>query len=390
MADSVFIIGSDTSFRPALMLGQGFPKEINGQPCFYYWKEVLPLGEYLDQKKRKFIVDDKRRDVLISCMRRASQHGYQPHLPTNHDSRDGKDNLGFIVDARANERGSLELLHQVIGEDANKIVARNKSSICTVKDFVDEKGNRYEELIDHNAIIPDPRISGLGGFKPALAAARGASDDAVVLELAASQEKEQTMPLDFSKLRKRLGAADTVPDDQLLTLADNRLAELDQQKTAAEAAKTEAEGKATAAEGRITELSRSRVQMPDENTLSLVMDSVESARDQAVRSGGISKATADRISALFLHNGKPTELALSRAGNSTRPIVKDIFTIMADNKPVEMGERTNIQRLNRDLPDNQPNPDGDPNAANDEKQYKEAFAQGEAEKKRRLEASGQR
>lgn len=343
-------------FKDTIILGHEFPSEIGGQPVKYLWKEALPLGKYRDAAGKEFSVDAARIENLIVNFKKAKANGFQPFLPPDHKTRRGDKNFGFVVDATVNERGSLNLLHQVIGDDAIKAVARNKTSICTVSDVTDEHGNTYSELIDHNAIIPDPQLNNLESFQPAIAASRG-SVPATVLQLAAPRSEPM---IDLKKLRTTLAAADSLSDEAVIALAETKIGESaatatkltvaeNDLKLSRDALKT-AKEKADASDAKVLELSRNAPKPPDEDTLMLMSDSFNTEREAALAGGGISPDTAKELQKLLESDGKPNTLALSRLPGSPQPMAKRIWQILRNNKPVPIGEKTKFQTLSRQNP----------------------------------------
>lgn len=360
MTPSAYILtaAATRDFKDAVILGQGYPSEILGKPCKYVWKEVLPLGKYLDSKKEEFVVDPARVDRLMSNFTRAkSKSGFTPFLPPSHAARRGDSNFGFAVDTRKNERGSLEVLCQLVGEDAVLAAARNKVSICTVRDVVDEHGNEFDELIDHVAIIPDPQLNNLESFTPAIAASRG-SVPVTSLQLAA--QKDESM-IDLKKLRASLAAAESLTDEAVIAMAETKIGEAATNATALTTAQkelnlsrakvTELEGKITAADTKVLELSRTAPPPPpDPRTMMLLSRSLKTERQQAIASGGINPDTAKELDKLLEENGKPNTLALSSTPGSDELLAGRIWQILRNNKPVPVGEKTRVQSLSRMTP----------------------------------------
>jgi hypothetical protein len=341
----VFSWPESAPFKPAVILGQGLPADVNGQPAAYFWKEMLPPGNFHDAKGKPFEVDAKRIDTLIACFNRAKAKGYRPFLPAG-SHRERQKNYGFLIDVRKNARGVLEGLHQFIGEDAIREASRNKSSICTVRDVTDETGEHYEELIDHNCILPDPQMSGLGDFQPfnpALAASRGQNLGAVeYLELAAST---QETVMDLTALRKAVGAADTVPDADVITQAATKLGTI----PALEQARTTAEGERDTAR---TELSRR--QLPKEPDPDVIADraGVKLERiEHLATTGAISAQQADflkkRVNGA---DGKPNVLMLSKAPGADESPVDALLAFAAMGKAGVKADgeaQTGVQELSR-------------------------------------------
>lgn len=354
MSDSLTIFYSPHQpFKPALTLGQDLPKEVSGKPCHYFWKEMLPLGKYVDAKGQAFEINEQRRDSIVQSFGNAKAKGYKAFLPPSHKAEDRtpEKNLGWLIDVRVNQKGSIEGLHQVIGNEHAETVVRNASSICTRKDVMDASGNQYEELIDHNAIVPDPQLPGLGDFQPALAASRGEPEGAVVLQLAASQRRNPM--IDFKKLRDRLGAAADVPDEKLIELADTKLGEMQAAVKTKDGELKLSRDAETAAKNQVVELQKTKQEIPNDSTLLLLSRSLKTERDKAIGNGGVSPECAKAIDELFTTNGKLNGLALSQQAGSTDYLSFRLWEILQSNKPVKAGSETAIQ-LDRQLPQDGP------------------------------------
>ena len=357
---SILAIPGARAFTPALVLGSGLPAEIEvgGKkfPCGYAWKEMLPLGRYQDRTGKAFEVTPQRIDTIIRDFNRAKAKGYKPYCPDAHKNR--TKNYGYVLDLRRNAKGSLEGLHQLIGEDALLEAARSQSSICTLKDVVDEHGEKYDELIDHNAILPDPQLSGLGGFvpvdiQPALAASRGPAT-AEVFELAATQEPE----MDLKELRKALGVADSVADADVISQAAAKVTGIPAAVDAATKPLTE---QVTAlsrerdeAKARVLELSRGP-SAPDPEALRDRADLTLGRIDLAVAKGDVPAAVAGKLKELVRKGDAPNAFMLSRADDlGDRPA--DAFLKLFDGSGLgrkagdpETGV-ANVVALSRDVP----------------------------------------
>jgi hypothetical protein len=102
-------------------------------------------------------------------------------VPVDH-STSARDNLGYIVDVKR-DGDTLKLLHQLIGDDAIKLAARNKVSLGIDPMFSDGRGNVFGDCIIHSSLTPIPVVPGQDGFVPLSQGAR----PAMVFELAAHQ-----------------------------------------------------------------------------------------------------------------------------------------------------------------------------------------------------------
>jgi hypothetical protein len=309
---AVLVLRADTApFKDAVVMGQGLPMEKDGNRIAYKWKESLPLGQYRDKDGKPFEVTPQRVETLVRNFNRAKAKGFTPPIIDQHEKR-GAASYGFIVDARKGSNGSLELLHQFVGDDAILASARNKTSICTVGDVTDETGESFSELIDHQALIPDPQLNNLSDFTPALAASRGQSQQPVVyLALAAS---EQESPMDISKLRDALGAAKELPDADVIAQAAQKLAEA---KPALELSRTQGTTIATLTQERDAaklELSRAKQEpVVDERLAERDAKVTEREFETLFKSGRMTVPQLELCKQHIRENGKPNVLMLSRS-----------------------------------------------------------------------------
>ena len=232
--------GPSEAFQP-IDGESSWPTKIHDQPVKYFAKHALPVGKFVDAAGIKHHVPQERVDRLIANFHALKAKNKLPCGIDSHVKRGGA-TYGPIVDARKRPDGGLELVHQMIGDDAIKAAARNGSSIGTIVGYVDTDGEVYDEVIDHNAIIPDPRIYKLDGFTPveipttvqSAIAASGPQIPAVHLSLlAADHLQESTM--DMKKLRKAIDAPDTAKDEDLPDMAADHIGGLKKRAEAAEA-----------------------------------------------------------------------------------------------------------------------------------------------------------
>lgn len=151
--------------------------------------------------------------------------------------------------------------------------------------------------------------------------------------------------------REQLGVADTIPDTELPAVLTAKLAE------ARTTGKTEAETAHAAALSRVTtERDEAKAQavamsrnappaMPDENTQHLLMESIETQRDNAIR-GGLKAHVAKSVVELLCPGGKPSPVALSRNGSDSRPLIFSLLKLLSDSpggEPIDGKSKTGVQ-----------------------------------------------
>ncbi len=354
-------------------LGDDKPAKINGVDVRYYWKPMLQVGRYVHPSHGwELSVTPEKLANLHRNHKRLRENGIKPFVPEKHKDYDANKNFGWLLETKI-EGDTLFGLHQLIGPDAHLAAARNDSSVCIKKNYKDGRGNVYDEVIEHNALCPDPVATGLGGFVALSASASGPESVAPVYVMAA--DRSSTMPTLTSEQRQRLqkllpaGAA--LPDEASTT--DFLIAQLE---TAAKVASPPPEiatvlSRATAAEterdklkselqDKVLQLSRTNgekdqpVLNRDLHYLNLAL---KSERDKVLASGAITPAIADKLQAKFV--GVDTAAfqltrspvdggAKVEAGMST---CVEIFRALEGNMPTpKLGEQTGIQQLSRQTP----------------------------------------
>jgi hypothetical protein len=336
-------------FKPALTLGQGYPKDIEGQPVAHFWKEVLRPRRFVDAAGTAHNVDPARIDLLLSNFGKLKAKGKLPTLPSHHPQgpQDALNNLGHVVDAKKNDAGGLEVLCQFVGIDAIRASARNAASIGTVVGFTDSEGIEYGEILDHVAIVPDPRLTDLQGFKfqPALAASSGPAIPAVVLTPAASQRRNV---MDVSKLRKALNLAEDVPAETVIVKAEEKIAaDATALATATQTAKDE-KARADAADAKALTLSNSAPRNVDPEILNDRAGTFTEKLDVLVDRNLCTPQQKEAALKIVCPNGAPSPLMLSQS-IATGPAGSILKLLeLANTNP--FGRKTDSQPVPRNVP----------------------------------------
>lgn len=289
----------------ALTLGQGFPREIGGVPCRYFWRELIRTGDFVHPANdRPIPVNADTLKNWQTQFSRMTSNGVKVYVPTNH-KKSVETNRGYVKEMRIRD-GRLEGLLQLIGDDAVKDCARSEISIKVEPKLKDGHGNVYERAIEHVSLVVDPVIPAQTTFEAhdnseaALAASRGDENSGPTYIL----NRSIPMP-SFTKLRERLGAATDVSDDALQELT---LSRLDAAKTEATAAIKRAE----TAEAQATELSRTVTPPPDPLTLAREAGMMVREIDLSVREGDLPPVIANALKD-SLKPDAPPALLLSRS-----------------------------------------------------------------------------
>lgn len=342
-------------------------------PLSYMWKDALQAGEYFTKHATGQVLSLNRQELeeAAQTVKQFLANGNSIPIPFK-DHKEER-NIGFCVDARVQD-GRLELLHQLIGVDHTLEALRNKISVKMRSQHVDPKGNTYKNCIVHSSLTDDPVVTGQNPWS-AIAASRGEQSTDPIYVFAAS--RKQTM--NIAELRKLLGLADNVPDDEVLKKAHERLSGV----PAIEAKVTELTTKLTAADTKVTDLTNqlatkstevvtlsAKLQKtkPSASELYFAMTAVKAKREALVKAGAITAATADKIEKRFLGATDLNTISLSResteadislsAGMAT---VLDTYEALEGNTvaPKE-GEESNSQTV-----DDKKNDTGATGAVND-------------------------
>src|SRR5438309_1761151 len=141
---------------------EAYPKEVNGQPAAYFWADAIRVGRYVHPAGHfELSVDEQRLDAWAANFRRMRDAGVDVPVPVDH-STSARDNLGYVVDAKR-DGDRLCLLHQLIGDDAIALAARNKVSLAIDPQFHDGHGTPYGDCIVHSSLTPIPVVPGQAG-----------------------------------------------------------------------------------------------------------------------------------------------------------------------------------------------------------------------------------
>ena len=91
-----------TMATPAITLGQGWPREVNGLPAFYYWRQSIRDGTYRHPTAGfELQIDHGRRRRLEDAFRKMRGNGVAVPVVLDHDESADKCR-GYVVDVRQN------------------------------------------------------------------------------------------------------------------------------------------------------------------------------------------------------------------------------------------------------------------------------------------------
>ena len=150
-------------------------------PARRFEKELIRVGTWVHPTKGFTLeVTPRRMRDWLEAFRRMQAAGLKVPLPFGH-SYDPRDNAGFLEDLRLEGNRLVGVLAVVRPEDARRIGTTIRDvSICINPDFVDARGNRYGEVIEHVALTNYPIVEGQADFRPVERIAAGADEEAEV------------------------------------------------------------------------------------------------------------------------------------------------------------------------------------------------------------------
>lgn len=409
----LFYVLSNGEAVPALMLGQGFPKQRNGFACEYWWRQAIQDGDWTHPAKGFTVhVDPSQRQQWEQNFRRMQRLGDEVPVVKDHKDHDADATLGYVVDVRQNGPW-YEELHQYLGEKAKDTALKNKLSVGIDPNYTDVKRNNYGSAIVHSAITSRPVIPGQGDAvlaasqnddaatperfyltlatpekpAPSVTAAPAVVDSstASIPQPAPSGSRRPDMATlncseeNFSALKTILPAGETLTADTAVGAALQELqrltahAEADaggpeviaklsradvietavRNRQAVRASEQRLAAEATTLRGEVAELSKRVPKALDPESEAAMKQAVRTSAEQLVREGCIQPSTKDLLlSVLVESNGKTNTFTLTRATNLTgdKSLALAVLDALRGNHPVPLGEHTGLQALGRVVP----------------------------------------
>lgn len=223
-------------------------------------KDLIQVGTFLhpQRKEERIRITKKRMEKWIANFQRYKANGGDIHIPIRH-TEDPRDNAGWLEDMMIEDDKLFGIL-EITDEDIVKKV-ESKSikdvSISISPDFLDEKGNKYDEIIDHIALTVIPQIRGQGPF--------------VKLESGEFEALEEEKPADElgDKEKDKLSLSKSTTEEEMKELEElkKKLVELEKVKTELEDKLKK--GKDTNLEALKTELEARKKEVEKLNTFRL-------------------------------------------------------------------------------------------------------------------------
>lgn len=385
-SNSIIYLSAPGGFVPFPGALEGRPREVAGQPCSYFWKDLIGIDDY-ENAARKFVMS-----VPPDRLQKWERTGNEMlaagiNIPIVEDHKETAEaSRGRVVEFKIKnaEPGEPRLygLCQLIGEDAPLLAARNQVSVgVPVGDYI-TGGKNWGDAIRHVALTPVPAVHDQQPFVQA--ASQSAADAGAILTLAASSthrsDPMKTLKCSeecMSALHDIVPGLKDIPDDEKMAHVNSHLQTLhaaskedagydddggadDVQSgkvakmSAAEIVETagkkrdgwrtrlaQARKDIAGNQSKIAELSTAvatateavKPKTLDGRTAFLLSQAINTERQAAIDAGGVDAETVKRLDALLVKNGKPTVLALSQESDESPLLAMEVWGALKANKP---------------------------------------------------------
>lgn len=305
-----------------------------------FLKDLISVGEYVSNGQ-KFAITTKDMDRWIENGKRFIAAGNQIPVPDGHTD-DASANRGYVLEL-FREGGTLYGVVEMIGADSIATAARSKVSINTEPDYVDGKGNKYDDLITHVALTNAPVIPDQNGFLPIAASRNAKTNTKQPARLFTLAKGTETSSMEYlTKIAALLGISGTESmDDAALTEA------IAKSIKAIQSSGEDLSKQVTAslAEVNTLKLSLSKATAkPDEPTPMLLRIASENRSlklSQLVTAGKITPAVKDKLADIYIgKDNAGLKLSLDAVGDGQFAALCDALT---QNDAVKLGEQTTVQ-----------------------------------------------
>lgn len=329
-----------------LQAGDEDPKQV-------FKKDMIKVGVY-EHPIWGWTMDvtEDRLHRWAAAFKAMRENGVDVEVPLNH-SHDAADNLGYVIDmfVEPDDYGIPTLfgLHEIRGQDAIDIVARNKNvSVYIDSDYRDGMGRDYGEVIVHSSIVQQPVVPAQADFVP-VAASLNSNNVAVnkipVLFASKVDLRSNTMTDEMlAKLRELLGAGEDLTADNALSRIAERLTTLGDKNNELEQANIKLQGQID--QLKADTKANSLADDINPNLAEQMASAGEKELNNLVNEGKILPAVRDKLKAAFVgEKGSRNIRALCLRGErADQPSTLDmVCSALAENDPVKLGEATKRQ-----------------------------------------------
>ncbi len=265
-------------------------------------KELIKVGKFIKASTdQAFEVTTATLDHWVETFNRWIANGNKVPVPLGHEAANSPDkNAGWVVKMHREGDvliGFLELVDK-------KLALTTDVSICVEDEFIDGKGNKYDQPITHVALTTRPVIPGLGAFTQ------------LSLSLGDTQ-------MDVKMLAKMLGLSEDSSEELVLA----GITKLVETKVAPPAKTLGLETPVAVA--------------VDPLLIKLMGENRQAKLTTLLSAGLITPAVGEIIKKKYVEVESLT-LSLSKG---TDDGFDTLFEVLASNKTVELGEKTSAQLL---------------------------------------------
>jgi len=314
-----------------LPLGQAEKVELEGGNLFK--KKLIEVGEWADPR-------DPKKKLKITAARMKSwvdkfKQNYAKVFVPNRHSLDPKDNTGWLKDLEVKGKALFGTLS--LSDDTAKNIKDSKIEDVSVgihPDFVDGKGKKWGEVLEHVALTLIPHIKEQGeGEDGAFVPLEIAGREVICMERV-EEEKDETVLKDFTSLKEELVKLESNLVKAIKEGGEKIMAEKEKEVQKEEKVEEKKE------EYSVTELERQKIKDAQEKVTMLETE-VNSLRDYRERkeveeidsklqvlleSAKITPAIKDRLRGVVLAS-RATKIELE---GKQQPMAEEILSILAE------------------------------------------------------------
>lgn len=317
-------------------------------PMQRFKKDMLKVGVYIHPVwKWQLDITEERLNRFVTVFKEMRANGVDVEVPIDH-SDSAADNLGYVVDmfTEPDANGVLTLygIHEIRGQDAINLVARNKNvSVAIERDYIDGRGNSYGEAIIHSSVVQQPVLPGQDDFE--IAASRGAKKTKIPVFKLSSKESNKMNEETLKKIRELLGAGDDLTEENVLSRIAEKFQALN--KSVEDLQKENISLKAKTGEGGDNQTASNI----DKNLAEQMGSTAEQQLSLLVSAGKITPAVKDKLVEAFVgKTGSRNVIALSIGNKGEASLLTRLVEALGENDFIKLGEQTGAQVLLRRTP----------------------------------------
>lgn len=328
------------------LAADGAPVTTDGVKRQRFRKDLIHAGTYKHPKDGWTLnVTPERMDKWVASFRAMRDNGRPVEFVKDHSFK-ADDKIGEIVDMYR-EGDTLYAVHEAVGDDAIALSQRVNTVSPWIEPAYRDGRNEYGEAIVHSSIVQQAVIDSQGPFQAIAASLAGTR--AALLNIT-----NGAMKMDLTELRKVLGAGDELTDENAVSMIRDRITKAESAKTDADQKARDKEAEVLQLQSKLTEAEKKGAKAePDADQLEMLAEGASDRIDALVEKGNVTTAVAASLKKLFVgETGKRNAYALSGVyAGRERSLVRDVIDVLAQNNPVELGEKTKGQAMSLSFAD---------------------------------------